>query len=194
MKFGTRGVVIWVAILALLVTAAPTLAAPRVDTVNFEVENRTGSSVQLTLNGPGPAQEFFIASAATDELELEPGEYYFKYEACGHMNAGVVNVADNNASLILKKCPGVAISNIVLDNQTGSPFIVTITGAGGMFGYWVPVGGMNIQLPAGGYEFNSNACGEGYGTLKASASLGQPLIWTWDCAGGDAPVLTPSAE
>ncbi len=192
MKFATRSIVIWIAILALLVTAAPTLAAPRVETVNFAVENRSGSSVQLTLNGPGPAEQFFIASAATSEFELEPGQYYYKYEACGHMNAGTVDVAEGQ-TLLLKKCPGVATSNIVIDNQTGSPFIVTITGAGGAFGYWVPTGGMNIQLPAGGYQFNSNACGDGCGTLKASASLTQPLIWTWDCKGGDAPVLAASA-
>lgn len=183
MKFATRSVVIWIAIVALLVTAAPTLAAPRVDTVNFAVDNRTGSSVQLTLNGPGPAEQFFVASAASSEFELQPGSYYYKYEACGHMNAGTVDVANGSAPLILKKCPGVATSNIVLDNQTGSPFILTITGVGGMFGYWVPVGGMNLALPAGGYQFNSNACGDGTGTLKASASLTQPLIWTWDCDG-----------
>jgi hypothetical protein len=191
MKFATRSVVIWIAIVALLVTAAPTLAAPRVDTVNFAVDNRTGASVQLSLNGPGPAAKFFVASASTAEFELEPGEYFYKYEACGHMNSGTINVAEGR-ELLLKKCAGVSTSNIVLNNQTGTPFIVTITGAGGMFGYWVPVGGINISLPAGGYQFNSNACGDGFGTLKASASLNQPLIWTWDCKGGDAPTLAAS--
>lgn len=193
MKVGKKLLVLAATVAILLVAAVPA-AAQRVETVDITIDNRTGSTVQISLNGPGETSKVFVGSAQDLEVAVEPGQYFYKYEACGRTNSGFYNAVDGAAALVLKKCSGVATSNIVVDNQTGSPFILTLSGMGGAFGFWVPPGGINISLPAGGYQFNSNACGDGSGTLKASASLNQPLIWTWDCAGGDEPTLAATGS
>lgn len=194
MKFG-KIFVLTATLSLLLMAAVPAFAAPRVETVNVLIDNRTGARVQLVLNGPGETTRVSVANQVKDlKLELEAGAYFYKYTACGHQYSGTFQATGNESVLLLKKCGGVATSNIVIDNQTGSPFIVTLSGMGGQYGFWVPVGGMNIAIPAGGYQFNSNACADGAGTIKASASLNQPLIWSWDCKGGDEPVLTASPE
>lgn len=191
MKVRKNVLVAAVTVALLLLAAVPALAAPRFETVDVGVENRTGASVQITLNGPGQTETVFINAGESLDLEVVPGIYFYKYEACGHMNSGFFMATAGEPVLVLPKCAGEATSNIVIENQTGVPFIVTLSGTGGLFGYWVPPGGITIAIPAGGYEFTSNACGEGSGTLKASASLNQPLIWTWTC---ESITLAPSAE
>ncbi|MEX1247796.1 MAG: hypothetical protein WEA61_04895 [Anaerolineales bacterium] len=186
-----RKTVVVLATVALLLAAVPALAAPRFDTVGVSVDNRTGASVAVTLNGPGMTETVFLASEQNAELDLIPGSYFYKYTACGHLNTGTFMATEGEPTLVLKKCAGVALSNIVIENLMNSPFIVTLTGVGGLYGYWVPQGGITISLPAGGYQFSSNACGAGSGTLKASASLPQPLTWTWTC---DGVTLTASAD
>jgi hypothetical protein len=193
MKLGRKMIVLTATLALLLVAAVPVLAAPRVETVDINVENRTSADVQLTLNGPNEPTTVFVGAGQVVTLEVEPGQYMFKYQACGHQNSGFFAASAGEPTLILKKCAGVALSNIVIQNNTGDPFIVTLNGTGGLYGFWVPPGGLTFQVPAGGYQFNSNACGDGSGVLKASASLNQPLIWTWDCD-GDEPTLAASAD
>jgi hypothetical protein len=193
MKLGKKMIVLAATLALLLVAAVPVLAAPRVETVDVNIDNRTGGDIQLTLNGPSEPTTVFVGSGQQMSLELEPGQYAYKYQACGHQNSGFFAATAGEPTLILKKCPGVALSNIVINNKTGDPFIVTLIGTGGLYGYWVPANGLTIAVPAGGYQFNSNACGDGSGIVKASASLNQPLIWTWDCS-GDEPTLAASAD
>ncbi|MCL5428406.1 MAG: hypothetical protein M1347_01205 [Chloroflexi bacterium] len=121
----------------------------------------------------------FLNADQNLEVAVIPGAYFYKYEACGRMNRAFTQVSDGGDSLTLKKCAGTALSKIVIDNQTGRPMIVTLTGLGGLFGYCVPPGGITIAIPAGAYTFTSNACLSERGMLKASARLPQPLIWTW---------------
>lgn len=181
MKLGKKSIIVLLATVALLLAAAvPALAAPRVDTVDIKVENRTGSSVQLTMNGPGQTERVFVNNQQSLKLAVVPGAYFYKYMACGHLNTGTFTATAGKPTLILKKCGGLATSNIVVDNHTGAPFILTLTGKGGSFGFWIPIGGMNIAVPAGGYHFTSNSCGTGSGKVKASA-VNQPLIWKWTC-------------
>lgn len=188
MKLGKTTLLLLAAVGLLLVAAAP-----RFDTVDISVDNRTGQSVSLFMNGPGQSETVFLASDQSESLEVLPGEYFYRYEACGHMNYGTFTATASEPTLILRKCAGVAVSNIVVNNHTGSPFILTLNGLGGLYGYWVPAGGLTIQVPAGGYQFNATSCGPNSGTVKASASLAQPLIWNWDCD-GDALTVQPSAD
>jgi hypothetical protein len=188
MKFGKTTLFLLAALGLLLVAAAP-----RFETVDISVDNRTGQSVSLFMNGPGQSETVFLASDQSESLEVLPGEYFYRYEACGHMNFGTFSATAAEPTLILRKCAGVSTSNIVVDNQTGSPFILTLNGLGGLYGYWVPVGGLTIQVPAGGYQYNATTCGPNSGTVKASASLQQPIIWSWDCDGED-PTVQASAE
>jgi hypothetical protein len=167
------------------------MAAPRSNTVELLVQNKTGESVQLVLNGPEDTQTVFVDANQTLKVEVVPGTYFYKYEACGLMNRATTQVDANEDVLTLTKCAGTAISNININNKTGRAMIVTLTGAGGVYGYWVPPSGLNIQVPAGGYSFTSVACMSDSGIIKASARLGQPLIWTWTCQGAE---LEASAE
>ncbi|MEX2160997.1 MAG: hypothetical protein WD751_03700 [Anaerolineales bacterium] len=183
MRLGKKWIVLLATLALLLVAAVPAMAAPRFDTVNVNVENRTGSSVQLKFNGDGDNPAFFVGAEQTLAVEMVPGMYSYRYQACGRTNIGTFIAGSGEPTLVLKKCAGLALSNIVIDNQTGSPFIVTLSGTGGLYGFWVPPGGITVSLPAGGYAFTANACGTSSGTLKASASLDQPLIWTWTCDG-----------
>lgn len=184
MKFGKKSLILLATVAVLLIAAVPAMAAPRFDTVELRVSNKTGESVELVLNGPGETQTVFLDANQSLKLEVVPGTYFYKYEACGLMTRAVTDVGEND-SLVLKKCAGTALSNIAINNKTGSPMIVTLTGAGGLYGYWVPTGGLTIQVPAGGYSFTSVACQSESGTIKASARLPQPLIWTWTCEGAE---------
>lgn len=181
MKFGKKGLILMATVALLLIAAVPALAAPREKTVELEILNKTGEPVSLVLNGPGETQTVFINAGQTLKVEVVPGEYFYKYEACGLMTRAFAQVTENEEVLTLTKCAGTALSNIVIKNQTGRPMIVTLSGLGGIYGYWVPETGTTIQIPAGGYSYTSVACLSESGTIKASSRLGQPLIWTWTC-------------
>jgi hypothetical protein len=191
MKFGKKSLILLATVAALLIAAVPAMAAPRFNTVELQVRNETSESVELVLNGPEDTQTVFLNAGQTLKVEVAPGTYFYKYEACGLMTRDITQVTDDGDSLVLTKCAGIALSNIDINNKTGAPIIVTLTGAGGVFGYWVPPGGINIQIPAGGYSFTSVACSSESGTIKASARLSQPLIWTWTCQGAE---LSGNAE
>jgi hypothetical protein len=180
MKFGKKGLVLLATVALLLIAAVPALAAPREKTVELEIHNKTGEAVSLVLNGPSETQTVFIEANQTLKVDVVPGNYFYKYEACGLMTRAFTQVTEHD-TLNLTKCAGTALSNIVIQNQTGRPMIVTLSGLGGLYGYWVPQGGTTIQIPAGGYSFTSVACLSESGTIKASARLAQPLIWTWTC-------------
>jgi hypothetical protein len=185
MKFGKKSLILMATVAALLIAAVPAMAAPRSETVELLVRNKTGESVELVLNGPEDTQTVFLNAEQSLKVEVVPGTYFYKYAACGLTNRAVTEVAGEEDVLTLTKCAGVAISHIDINNKTGRAMIVTLTGAGGVYGYWVPPSGLSIQVPAGGYSFTSVACMSDSGIIKASARLGQPLIWTWTCQGAE---------
>ncbi len=181
MKFGKKSFILLATVAILLIAAVPALAAPRENTVQLEIRNKTGEAVSLVLNGPAETQTLFLEAGQILKVKVVAGSYFYKYEACGLMNRAFTQVSAGGDSLTLTKCPGTALSNIDINNNTGRPIIVTLSGLGGLYGYWVPQGGITIQIPAGGYTFTSVACLSESGTIKASARLPQPLIWTWTC-------------
>jgi len=191
MKFGKKSLILLATVAILLIAAVPVLAAPLERTIVIEVRNKTGEAVSLVLNGPEETQTVFLNANQTLKVRVAPGDYFYKYEACGLMNRAFTQVTDSGDVLTLKKCAGTALSNIAIHNQTDSPIIVMLSGAGGSFGYWVPSSGTTIQIPAGGYNFTSVACLSESGTIKASSRLEQPLVWTWTCQGAS---LETSAE
>ncbi|MGH2583138.1 MAG: hypothetical protein ACRDFQ_09630 [Anaerolineales bacterium] len=194
MKLGKIHLGLLTAIAILLLAAAiPAMAAPRIHTIQAMVENRTGETVELTLNGPGPAQLYTVGSGQSLQVELEPGLYIYRYFACGQNKYGLTTFDDGSLALVLGKCGEGANSNIVIDNHTGDAFIVTLTGTGGLYGYWVPEGGITISIPAGRYQVTTTAClAPEEASIKASpAKYNDPLIWTWTC---DAVTLFESVE
>jgi hypothetical protein len=173
MKTWIKGLALGVAVLVLASAAAPAFAA---DTVDVELQNRTNAQVFLTLKGP--TKTTIAVARGNTSAEVLPGEYDYRYTACGRTIRGTFTVSETGGELILKKCPGVAMSQIVVDNQTGSPFVLNLVGLNGTFGFWIPPGGANISVPAGGYQFSSSACGDGNGRIKASTTS---QVWTWEC-------------
>lgn len=184
MKHLKRSIVLGTVLAMLLIAAVPALAAPRVNTVDIQLVNRTGSSVNVTLNGPDDKQTVFVANGDTEKVSVvASGSYSYRYFACGHTNAGTFT-ARVGTSITLKKCGGVTFVKIVVDNHTGNPFILSLTGNGVTYGFWIPNGGANISVLAGGYHYTSNACnasGDANGDIKASARATKPIIWKWTC-------------
>jgi len=180
MKLGNRILGLAAAVTLLLISAAPALAAP-VEPVELEVQNRTGAAVQLTLKGPTDtsltveARNFYFGAL----VEVIPGAYVYEYEACGRLVREILVVPETGAILVLKKC--FTLSHISINNLTGSAFTLSLFGAQN-YSFTVPAEGLDFSVIYGGYAFTSNACGlYEVGRLRASAALGQPLIWEWGC-------------
>jgi hypothetical protein len=174
MKSWLKGLTLLIAVLVFASAAAPAFAAEMVD---VRLDNRTTAQVFLTLKGP--MKDSVTAPRGISSVELTPGVYDYRYTACGRTIRGTFTVSDTGGSLIIKKCPGSATSRLVLDNQTGNAFVLTLSGTNGTFGFYIPVGGANISVPAGGYAYTSSACGDSNGRVKASTA---PQIWTWTCS------------
>jgi hypothetical protein len=174
MKSWLKVVTLGIAVLVFASAAAPAFAAEMVD---VRLDNRGTAQVFLTLKGP--MKESLTVARGISNVELTPGVYDYRYTSCGRTVRGTFTVGPNGGSLIIKKCPGSATSRIVLNNKTGNPFVLTLTGTNGTFGFYIPVGGANISVPAGGYAYTSSACGDGNGRVKASTT---PQVWTWTCS------------
>lgn len=179
MKLWKKSLVVALAAIMLAATTATAFAAPD-DSVQFEFSNKTGTSVQLTLKGPTDTVINVAAGARLTKTELLPGEYTYRYSACGRIFRGTFNVVDGaNSAFVLRKCSNALMSSIVLNNQTGNAFILTLNGQNRTYGFWISPGRNVLSVLAGGYSFNSNACGSPSGQLKASQRA--KSVWVWDC-------------
>ena len=102
MKRFRKSLIFGVAIALVLIAAVPALAAPRVDTVSLQIDNHTGSSVQLTLNGPGETSKLFVESNSHLKVEVVPGAYLYRYAACGHAYAGTFTAIEGKILRLAK--------------------------------------------------------------------------------------------
>lgn len=153
-------------VLLLMVAAAP--AAPREETKVVAIENRTGESVRFEVKDTGGIETIFLGAWQSVSRELVLVEQYvLSYEACDRMNRDAFIVAEDTTLLVLGRCGEWSWSHVQIDNKTGQPMIVSLSGAAGVFGYWLPLGGSSIQIPSGPYTFTSVACLSESGTIKA---------------------------
>lgn len=177
MKLWKKSMVVLLAAIMLATTVGAAFAA---DTINFQFQNKTGASVQMTLKGP---TDTIITVPATNRMtsaKLLPGEYSYRYNACGSVVRGTFTVVDgSNSAFVLRKCSNALTSQVTISNQTGNAFILTLTGQGRTYGFWISTGRNVITVLAGGYDFSSNACLSPSGTLKASQRV--KAVWVWDC-------------
>jgi hypothetical protein len=177
MKHWKKSLVFGVAALLLVASAVPALAAPRADTVDLQVQNRTGASVQLTLKGP--TDTTVSVPGLQTKVQLVPGEYTYVYAACGHTIRGTFIVNSAPSPLVLRKCANALTSTFTISNRTGNPFILRLTGKQ-TYSFWIGNGKTEITLLVGGYQFSSNACGANEkGKFKASTYRTTP--WVFDC-------------
>jgi len=195
MKLGKKSVVLAATMVLLLVAAVPVFAAEE-DGVELQIQNRTGTNVELKLKGPTDLVLTVAAQPASvsESVMVAPGEYVYEYEACGKLVRETFVVTESGATLSLKKCA--TLTRIIIDNNTGNPFLVSLIGAQN-YAFLVPAEGLDIAVLYGGYAYTSLACGlSEQGTLKASAALNQPLIWEWECAASAeaSAQLTPTPE
>lgn len=178
MKLWKKSLVFGVAALLLIASAVPAIAAPRVDTVFLQVNNKTGTAVQVTFKGPTDTN--LNVAGAQAKVELIPGEYTYQYAACGRTIRGTFMVNDAPNPLVLRKCANALTNTFTIYNRTGNPFILRLTGKQ-TYAFWIGNGKTEITLLIGGYQFTSNACGDNdKGQFKASSNRLTP--WVFDCS------------
>lgn len=176
MKHWKKSLLFGMVALLLLVSAVPAFAA-REDSVSLQVLNKTGAAVTLTLKGPTDTTITVPGNQA--RVELVPGEYTYVYEACGRTNRGTFTLHDSPNPLVLRKCANALTGTFTIDNRTGNPFTLHLTGKKS-YSFWIAPGKSEITVLIGGYRFTSNACGANdKGQFKASTHRTTP--WVFEC-------------
>jgi hypothetical protein len=177
MKAWKQSFAIGIALVMLLATAVPALAAP-VKVVPVVFQNRTTTEVFLTLKGPTKTTVELNVGRTTEEVL--PGEYDYRYEACGRTFRGTFTVGTTGGSLIIKKCSSSLQTTFVVQNNTGNAFRLFLEGAKAGYAVWIGVGKNTVTVLTGGYQYSATVCGENeQGTFKARAA-GVPN-WVFDC-------------
>lgn len=176
LRLGITGVL--VAIL-VLTTVAPAFAAgdSAKDKVNVQFQNKTGSSVRITLTGP--ATVYLTLGNGKTKGELVPGTYKYSYEACGKTNTGTFKVKKAGDTLVLPKCKsGGGGGNsggegkIKIKNDTGGTITIYLTGPKN-YTFYVSPGTTQLSVAKGKYNYTAYGCGGSTdtGTIKAGGNL-----------------------
>jgi hypothetical protein len=176
MKAWKKSFVISIALVMLLATAVPAMAATKVVPVEFQ--NRTTTEVFLTLKGPTKTTlELPVGKTKTEVL---PGEYDYRYAACGRIIRGTFIVSNTGGSLVLRKCSSSLTTTFVIQNNTGNAFRLFLEGAKAGYSLWIGIGKNTVTVLTGGYQFTANVCGDTEtGKFKARPA-GVPN-WVFDC-------------
>lgn len=148
------------AAILLLTAVAPAIAAPELkDKVQVQIQNKTGSSVVITLTGP--ATVYLRLNTGKTKTELVPGRYNYSYFACGTTNTGIFKVKPG-ATLALPKCKkGGGAANEAkqkITNNTGGTLTIILTGPKN-YTFYVASGKSQISLVKGRYNYTIYGCG-----------------------------------
>lgn len=166
----------FLAAVLLLTAVAPAFAAPdrAKDKVQVQFQNKTGSSVRITLTGP--ATVYLTLNTGKTKSELVPGTYHYSYTACGKTNTGTFKVKKAGANLTLPKCgkegKGGGEGKIKIKNDTGGTITIILTGPQN-YTFYVAVGTSNLTVAKGKYSFTAYGCGGAVdtGTIKSGGNL-----------------------
>ncbi len=104
---------------SLLILASPQDAILNLATGNLTFQNRTGSSVSLTLSGDHYYS--FQLETGKNRVAIEPGKYSFAYEACGTHHNGSLSVRATGTTMQLSKCPKSGNGSSSSSNNSGGP-------------------------------------------------------------------------
>jgi hypothetical protein len=164
----------------LFTTVAPAIAAPEVkDTYSVNLQNKTGSSVRITLTGPQTV--YLTLQTGKNKAELLPGTYRYSYDACGKTNTGNFKVNKAGATLTLPKCKtgggGSGEVKVKINNLTGGTMTLVLTGPKN-YTFYIQSGRQQITVMKGTYTYTMyTVCGTATGTEKIKGSY----QWTWWC-------------
>lgn len=174
MNLFKRFALIAITLLLVFGSVAPAYAG---DEVTVHVNNKTGAQVKVIFRGP--TDDSFVLKKGDNVVKLEPGEYLYRYTACGRSINGTFTVASFGTILILKKCEKGQEATVTIENLTGHTFSVTLTGPK-HYSLTVAPGNTKLIFLPGAYQYSTNACGTiEKGTIKFKANHSQ--TWTWDC-------------
>jgi hypothetical protein len=161
--------------LLLATSVVPAFAASE---VGLDIRNLTQSTVQLILNGPTDLKLTITRTYTT--VRVEPGTYTYRYEACGLRNTGTFRVGNSGGSLLLKKCEKDRNGVIVIQNLTGSSFLLRLNGPA-RYALTIKPGDNKLTLAAGRYEYIASVCKETRTGERAVKSGSKSVDWVWRC-------------
>lgn len=172
MPISRKLVSLWLALVILAVAVVPAYAG---DTVQVQIQNKTGASVRITLSGP--VSYNLDLKTGKNKVEIQPGSYTYSYKACGKTVTGKFN-AKAGATLTLPKCAGGGAGGgevkVTIYNLTGGTVTIYLSGPQSYVFNFGP-GKTKMVIAAGTYNYTVYACGtSGTGIRKFKGSG-----WTW---------------
>lgn len=183
MRFSMRLISAVLALVMLGSAVAPAYAGEKAssDTVQVQIQNKTGSDVTLTLTGP--ATYYLHLKTGKNKADVLPGNYSYSYQACGKTNTGKFNVKKNGGNLTLPKCANSSGKvagevKVTIKNYTGGSITIYLTGPQS-YVFNFASGTSKMYVTAGTYNYTVYGCGTSItGTKKFK---GGGLTWSFWC-------------
>lgn len=153
-----------------------------VTNLNLIVNNKTGESFYLVLNGP--ANYNWSIQPGKQTFSILPGKYKYTYKACGGTpKNGTVVVKKNNHTLVLAVCRqqktvADATVNVQIQNKTGGYITINLTGPA-TYRFNQPPGKSKIAVIKGQYSYTAWGCGGA--NITGKMKLGAGRVWTFWC-------------
>lgn len=159
--------------LLLAVAVTPAMAD---DKVTLTIRNLTQAKVELKLNGPDLVKLTIVQ--LTTKVELEPGTYSYRYEACGRLFTGTIKVGFGS-QFKLVKCEKGLNATLVILNLTGRSFELLLHGPK-TYRLTIIPGDHKYTVQAGRYEYKTFVCGAVKTGEKGLKSKNNE-DWVWSC-------------
>lgn len=156
--------------------AQPVFAASE---VALTITNKTQSTVSLVLSGPTDLKLTITRNRTV--VRVEPGVYTYRYEACGLRNMGTFSVGSTGGTLLLKKCEKDRNGTIVIQNLTGSSFLLRLNGPA-RYALTLKPGDNKLTLVAGRYEYIARVCSATRTGEHAVKSGSKSPDWIFRCS------------
>jgi hypothetical protein len=163
--------------LVLLMVAAVVTPAMADDEVTLTVRNLTQENVELRLSGPDKVT--ITLKQVITKIELEPGNYTYRYKACGgRLYTGTIHVGFGSQFKLIK-CEKGLYATLVISNLTGRSFELLLHGPK-TYRITIIPGEYKYTVQAGRYEYKTIVCGESKKGEKGFKSKTN-ADWVWSC-------------
>jgi len=150
-------------------------------TYKLVLNNKTGQTVVITLNGP-VIYTLTLQPGKTSQ-DVKPGKYRYTYEACQGKKSGTVVVKKNGTLLTLAACPKNKKTsskevNVKIKNDTGGNVWLHLIGPD-TYDFTLLSGKSTITVLKGKYTYTAYGCGGG--SISGTKQLGGNLEWRFWC-------------
>jgi len=155
------------------------VAQPATATFTLVVNNKTGQTFTLTLQGP--ANYRWTVKPGKANYEVVPGKYKYTYQACGGPKTGTVVVSKDNQNLTLAVCKqkgSGGIANVKIVNDTGGYITINLTGST-TYRFSIGPGRSTISVVKGKYTYTVYGCGGA--TVSGVKNMTSRLTWRFWC-------------